>query len=63
MSPADKAGIQEKDIILEWNGKKITAEKTIQDFLEDSSVGATITLSIFRRGRRIDKKIILTERR
>ena len=33
-SPADLAGIKEKDILLEFNGEKITIEKPMQDFLE-----------------------------
>lgn len=62
-SPADRAGVKEKDIILEWNGEKITPEKNIQDQLEDSAVGATIKLTILRNNRILKKNIILTERK
>lgn len=62
-SPADRAGLTEKDIILEWNGEKITAEKTIQDFLENCTVGEEVALKILRKAKTIDKKVILAERK
>lgn len=61
--PADKAGITEHDIILDWNGEKITQEKTIQDFLERHAVGDTVTLTVLRNGKTAQKKVLLTERR
>lgn len=63
MSPADKAGIQEQDIILEWNGEKITPEKNIQDFLENCAVDQKIILTVLRKGRTLKKQVLLTERR
>jgi len=62
-SPAEKAGIKEKDIILECNGKKITTEKTIQDFMEEMTVGQVITFKILRHGRPFETKVTLTERK
>ena len=62
-SPAAQAGIQEKDIILECNDKRITAEKTIQDFLEGCSVGETIKLKVMRGGKELETKVLLTERK
>ena len=62
-SPADKAGIKEKDIVLTCNGEKINTEKTIQDFLENSNVGDKITLTVLRGKKQLETKIILTERR
>jgi serine protease Do len=61
--PADRAGIQEGDLILRWNGEKITETKTIHDYLEEAAVGDTVTLAIARRGRRLEKKVTLTERK
>ncbi|MEK7464336.1 MAG: trypsin-like peptidase domain-containing protein [Patescibacteria group bacterium] len=62
-SPADKAGLTEKDVILEWNGEKITAEKTIQDFLENCNVGDEVSLKVLRNKKTIDKKVTLAERK
>lgn len=61
--PADKAGIRERDIILTWNDKKITADKTIQDYLENASVGDAIKLKILRGKMCVEKVVSLTERK
>ena len=62
-SPAHKAGLREKDIILEWNGEKITFEKTIQDYLEKSAPGDEVALSLLRGGKHESCKVILAERK
>ena len=49
-SPAEKAGLKEKDVVLEWSGQKITAEKSIQDYLENCAVGETVSLKVLRNG-------------
>lgn len=61
-SPADKGGIKEKDIILECNGERITAEKTIQDFLENLSAGDKMTLKILRQKKEFNTTVTLSER-
>ncbi|MDI6734538.1 MAG: trypsin-like peptidase domain-containing protein [Patescibacteria group bacterium] len=62
-SPADKAGVLEKDIILAWNGEKISVEKNIQDYLENCNVGETATLKILRKNKEIEVKVMLAERK
>jgi serine protease Do len=62
-SPAEKANIKEGDIIIECDGKKITMENTIQDILENKEVGDILKVKIWRNGKEIETKIILTERK
>ncbi len=62
-SPANKAGIQEKDIVLECNGEKITTEKTIQDFLENMNVGDIMKLKILRDNQEMEVRVGLAERK
>lgn len=62
-SPAAKSGIMEKDIILECNSKKLTAQCTIQDFLEELNVGDTLTMKVLRSGKELEIKAILSERK
>ncbi|MEK7147018.1 MAG: trypsin-like peptidase domain-containing protein [Patescibacteria group bacterium] len=62
-SPAYKAGIKEKDIILECNGERITKEKTIQDFLENMSVGEIMNLKVLRKKKELNVKVVLAERK
>ncbi len=62
-SPADKAGLREKDIVLELAGKKLDRDHPIQDFLENKNVGEEIDLLVLRDGRRFNVKATLAERR
>jgi len=62
-SPAAKAGLKEKDVILEWNGEKITQEKTIQDFLENCEVGESVRMKILRGKKNMEIKLTLAERK
>ncbi len=62
-SPADKAGLKENDVILEWNGEKITTEKNIQDYLENCEVGNKIKLKVLRNGREEETVAVLAERK
>lgn len=61
--PADKGGIRERDILLSWNGKKITFEKSVLDYLEDSEVGDIVTFSLLRDGKELEAKVTLGERK
>ena len=62
-SPADKAGLKEKDIILECNGKKLSPDKTIQDFLEEMEVGNILNLKVLRGKKEFEAKVVLAERK
>lgn len=62
-SPADKAGIREGDIILEWNSKKITTDKNIQDYLSEADIGNMVALKILRGREVINTKVTLKERK
>lgn len=61
-SPAAKAGIREKDIVLTMNGRKLDADHPIQDILENLDVGTEITFTILRNGKELTAKAVLTER-
>ncbi|OGY63910.1 MAG: hypothetical protein A3I89_01385 [Candidatus Harrisonbacteria bacterium RIFCSPLOWO2_02_FULL_41_11] len=62
-TPAHKAGLKEKDIILECNGEKITNDKTIQDFLEEMNVGDILKMKILRGKNNLEIKVTLAERK
>jgi S1-C subfamily serine protease len=62
-SPADKAGIKEKDILLTFNGKRLDREHPIQDFLEDMDVGNEVELVFMRGGEQNAVKATLAERK
>jgi serine protease Do len=62
-TPAHKAGIQEKDIIIECNNEKLSIQKTVQDFLEEMGVGDILNMKILRNGRSLEVRVKLEERK
>jgi S1-C subfamily serine protease len=62
-SPADKAGLIENDIILEINGKKVTADNQINITISTLNVGDKVNLKIWRKGNEKELEVILEERR
>ncbi|MFC1721770.1 S1C family serine protease [Patescibacteria group bacterium] len=61
-SPADKAGIEENDIVLEINGTKITEDNDLTASIQEYSVGETVTLKVFHDDEEKDVEIVLEER-
>jgi len=58
-SPADLAGIQPKDIILEINGEKITKDNPLNQIILKYSPGNEVNLKILRNKKEINLKIKL----
>jgi len=61
-SPAEKAGIKNKDIILEINGEKITTKNLASKMIQKYNVGDKITLHILRNGKEQDISVTLSEK-
>jgi len=61
-SPADKAGIQAEDIIIEFNGEKVTQDNYLSKLIQKYNVGDTVTLKVLRRGKEMEFKVTLEER-
>ncbi len=61
-SAADKAGIQEEDIILEINGEKISAKNTLAKIIQKYNAGDSVVLKVLRNNENIDLQVILGER-
>ena len=61
--PAHKAGIREKDIVLSCNDTKVSADKPIEDILENVSAGDTLRLRIWRNGKEFETQLTLAERK
>ncbi len=60
-SPADKAGLQTKDVILEVEGEEVTLEKPLQYLIGDKAPGDEITLKVWRSGKEIEVEVVLEE--
>lgn len=61
-SPAEKAGLKEGDIIMEYNGTKILKAGTFAFLLSKSRIGDKINLKIWRDGKEINVDVVLEER-
>ncbi len=58
-SPAEKAGLREKDIITEIAGEKIDEKSSLISLISKHAVGEEITLKIIRDGKDQDVKVTL----
>ncbi|MBI5221060.1 MAG: trypsin-like peptidase domain-containing protein [Candidatus Liptonbacteria bacterium] len=60
--PAEKAGLQAEDIILEVDGVKLDMDHPLGNLIADHAVGDTVTLKIWRRGQNISLKVTVGQR-
>ena len=60
-SPADKAGLERGDIIVAMDGKPLTDSGKLQEFIRQAKVGAELTLTFVRDGKRTTKSLTLAE--
>ncbi|MBL8841119.1 MAG: M20/M25/M40 family metallo-hydrolase [Planctomycetes bacterium] len=61
-SPAEKAGLQKGDKLIEWNGREV---KTLEDFtalLATAKVGDTVKIVLLRDGKKVDAEVTLAVR-
>lgn len=61
-SPAEKSGLKEWDIILTYNGKNITTDQSLQDYLGESEAGDKVVFTVRRAGKILKLTATLTER-
>lgn len=62
-SPAEKAGLKEKDIILEFGGAKVTLDNPLDKLIQAKKVGDKVTLKILRDGKEQAVNVTLEERK
>jgi serine protease Do len=61
-SPAEKAGLKEGDVILEFNGEKIIGANTLAKIMQKYSVGDTVSLKVLRGADEFEVQVQLAER-
>ncbi|MCX7737574.1 MAG: Do family serine endopeptidase [Candidatus Kapabacteria bacterium] len=60
--PAEKAGIEPGDVILEIDGNKVATSNELQSFVAKKRAGDKVTLTIWRDGKKINKTVKLEPR-
>ncbi len=60
-SPAQKAGLKEGDIILEFNGAKITTDNSLSKIIMKYNPGDKVSLKILRGSQEMTVEAVLTE--
>ena len=61
-SAAEKAGLKEGDIILEFDGQKVDIYHPLSDLIRNKNIGETVTLKILRGEDILNISIILSEK-
>src|SRR5690606_25078836 len=51
--PAEKAGIQAGDVIVEFNGKPVSEMKDLPRIVADTPVGSTVPVKVMRKGQEV----------
>ncbi len=58
-SPADKAGIKPRDVIIAFNGVEVKRMRDLPRLVAESPVGAKVTVKVLRDGRPLDLTVVL----
>ena len=60
-SPAEKAGIEQGDVILEFDGKEVADSKDLPMIVASTPVGKAVTIKLSRNGKIVDRQIQVGE--
>ncbi|MBK8909447.1 MAG: DegQ family serine endoprotease [Rhodospirillales bacterium] len=55
--PAEKAGIQRRDVILEFNGKDVDEMRALPRIVADTEVGNTVPVKVWRDGKDMELEV------
>ena len=60
-SPAEKAGIERGDVILEFDGKEVADSKDLPRIVSSTPVGKSVTIKLSRNGKVLDRPVKVGE--
>jgi serine protease Do len=60
-SPAEKAGIEQGDIIVEFDGKEVADSKDLPRMVASTPVGKSVSIKLWRNGKVIDRQVNVGE--
>jgi serine protease Do len=59
--PAEKAGIEQGDVITEFDGKEVPESKDLPRIVASTPVGKTVTIKVLRSGKVLDRQVKIGE--
>ncbi len=60
-SPAQEAGLQPRDIVVSFNNEKIRSASQLFELVQNTRVGDTVKLGVWRAGQSLELKAVITE--
>ncbi|HUL01568.1 MAG TPA: DegQ family serine endoprotease [Nitrospirota bacterium] len=60
-SPADKAGIKQGDVILQYNGKIVEDTGHLRNMVSQTQIGSTVRVKLLRAKKEIDVEVVIAE--
>ena len=60
-SPAEKAGIEQGDVIVEFDGKEVVDSKDLPRIVASTSVGKAVTIKLSRNGKVLERQVKVGE--
>jgi serine protease Do len=60
-SPAEKAGIKQGDVILQFNGKTIEDTGHLRNMVSQTPLGTTVTVKLLRQKKELDVEVVIAE--
>ncbi|MGZ3524615.1 MAG: DegQ family serine endoprotease [Thermodesulfobacteriota bacterium] len=60
-SPAEKAGIEQGDVIVEFDGKEVASSKDLPLIVSSTPVGKSVTIKLSRNGKVFDRQVKVGE--
>lgn len=60
-SPADKAGLESRDVVVEIDGEKVTEDNTLFEIIQQKFIGDEVSLKVYRDGEYFDVNVTLEE--
>jgi serine protease Do len=60
-SPAEKAGIKQGDVILQYNGKVVEDTGHLRNMVSQTAIGTTVKVKVFRDKKEIETSVVIAE--
>jgi serine protease Do len=60
-SPAEKAGIEQGDVIVEFDGKEVTDSKDLPRIVASTPIGKAVTIKLLRNEKALDRQVKVGE--